>query len=113
MLLATVTLALQLAGPVAAPPDQPPIEPAPASAQEQKADAKEPPTPEHTGFRALFGNLVEDVKHLPSKENAYIATIGGGLALAAHPLDTGLNRRLLGQDDTVDDAFAAGKYVGD
>src|SRR4051812_17546614 len=109
MLLATALLALQLAGPVAAPPD-PPAEPAAASpAQEQKAEAKEPPTPAHTGLHALFGNLVEDVKHLPSMENAYIATIGGGLALAAHPLDSGVNGRLQSHDDAVDDAFAAGK----
>ncbi|MBW8867203.1 MAG: phosphatase PAP2 family protein [Acidobacteria bacterium] len=112
MLLATALLALQLAGPVAAPPD-PPAEPAAASsAQEQKAEAKEPPTPAHTGLHALFGNLVEDVKHLPSMENAYIATIGGGLALAAHPLDSGVNVRLRSHYDTVNDAFAAGKYIG-
>src|SRR3954466_11749579 len=112
MLLATALLALQLAGPVAAAPD-PPAEPAAASpAQEQKAEAKEPPTPAHTGLHALFGNLVEDVKHLPSMENAYIATIGGGLALAAHPLDSGVNGRLQSHDDAVDDAFAAGQYIG-
>ena len=57
-MLATVVLALQLAGPVLALPE-PPAEPAAASAQdqkatsaaqEQKAEAKEPPTPAHTGL---------------------------------------------------------------
>ena len=112
MLLATVTLAVQLAAPIAAPSD-PPAQPVPAaSPQEQKAEANEPPTPEHTGLRALVGNLVEDVKHLPSTQNVYIAAIGGGLALAAHPLDGGVNSRLRSHYDTVDDAFAAGKYIG-
>src|SRR5438093_583564 len=52
---------------------------------EQKAEAKEPPTPEHTGIRALFANLIEDIKHLPAKQNLYLAGLGGGLAGAAHP----------------------------
>ena len=120
MLIATVVVALQLAGAIPASPD-PPAEPTaasspqkqkPSSPEEQKADANEPPTPAHTGLRALFSNFVEDVKHLPSKQNAYIATIGGGLALAAHPLDTDVNGRLRSHYDSVDDAFAAGKYIG-
>src|ERR671931_103604 len=58
---------------------------------EQKAEAKEPPTPPHTGLRALFANLVEDVKHVPAKQNLYLAMIGGGLAGAAHPFDQDFN----------------------
>jgi hypothetical protein len=81
-------------------------------AQEQKAEAKEPPTPPHTGIRALFGDLVQDVKHLPSKRNAYILAIGGGLAAAAHPADTAFNARLRSHYDGVNKAFAAGKYIG-
>jgi hypothetical protein len=119
VLLAIVTLSLQLAVPVPGPSD-PPAEPSAVatapqeqpSPQEQKAEAKEPPTPAHTGLRALFANLVEDVQHLPSMQNAYIAGIGGGLALAAHPLDSGVNARLQSHYDTVNDAFAAGKYIG-
>ena len=120
MLLGVTLLALQLAGAVPAPP-VPPAQPAadvaaqeqkPSPPQEQKADAKEPPTPAHTGLRALFANVVEDVKHLPSAQNAYIAAIGGGLAMAGHPLDSDVNARLRSHYDTVDDAFAAGKYIG-
>jgi len=79
---------------------------------DQKAEAKEPPTPEHTGFRALFHNLLEDVQHLPSKQNLYLTAIGAGLATAAHPADQGLNVRLQSHYDTVNTLFAPGKYVG-
>jgi hypothetical protein len=36
-----------------------------------------PPTPRHTGVRALFKDLGTDVKHLPSKENLFWAAVGG------------------------------------
>jgi len=81
--------------------------------KEQKAAAKEPPTPPHTGIRALFENLVEDVKHLPAMQNVYLAAIGGGLAAAAHPADQTLNAKLISHYDAVNTAFAPGKYVGD
>jgi hypothetical protein len=79
---------------------------------EQKAEAKEPPTPPHTGIRALFGNLGEDVKHLPSKQNALLLGLGGGLAVSAHPYDRTFNVRLRSHYDGVNAAFAAGKYLG-
>ena len=114
MLLAVALFALQLAGPVGGLPDstaeqqqQPP------PPQEQRADANEPPTPAHTGLHALFGDFIEDVKHLPSAQNAYIAGIGGALALAAHPADQSFNARLLSHYDGVNLAFAPGKYIGD
>jgi membrane-associated phospholipid phosphatase len=81
--------------------------------QDQKADAKEPPTPPHTGIRALFGNLGEDVKHLPAMQNVYIAAIGGGLALAVHPADQSFNARLMSSNHFVNAFFAPGKYLGD
>lgn len=79
---------------------------------EQKAEAKEPPTPPHTGLRALIGNLMEDVKHLPAAQNGLLAGIGGGLALAAHPADQTFNGRLRSHYDAVNTAFAPGKYIG-
>jgi hypothetical protein len=111
MLYAILTAGLMLspAAPVQAP-SQPPQEQ--TKPDEQKAEAKEPPTPPHTGFRALFGNLVEDVKELPSKQNALLAGIGGGLALTAHPADQTFNVRLRSHYDGVNKAFAPGKYVG-
>ena len=63
----------------------------PPDPQEQKAEAKEPPTPPHTGIRALVQNLIEDVKHLPAKQNLYMTLIGGGLAASVHPVDQSFN----------------------
>src|SRR5689334_18348321 len=72
-----------------------------------------PPTPPRTGIKALFGNLGEDVKHLPAMQNLYLAGIGGALAGAAHPYDRTFNVRLRSHHDGVNAAFAAGKYIGD
>ncbi len=107
MLLMSTVLALALAVPAQVPSQADPSDP-----QEQKADAKEPPTPEHTGIRALFGDLGEDIKHLPDIQNVYIAAIGGGLALAAHQADQSFNAKLLSHYDGVNTAFAPGKYLG-
>jgi len=120
MVLITAALALVLSGPAQPPQASPPEpeaqqaepqEPRPAT-PEQKAEAKEPPTPPHTGIRALFGNLGEDIKHLPAMQNLYIAGIGGGLAAAAHPWDQAFNAKLLSHYDAVNTAFAPGKYLG-
>ena len=72
---------------------QEPVTP-PEPQPDQKADAKEPPTPAHTGLRALFGNLGEDITRLPAMQNLYIAAIGGALAAAVHPADDTFNQRL-------------------
>ncbi len=80
--------------------------------KEQPPDAKKPPTPEHTGLRALFGNLGEDIKHLPSMQNLELAAVGGGLAAAAHPVDATFNAHLQSQSDAVSAFFAPGKYLG-
>ena len=84
----------------------------PPDPQEQKAEAKEPPTPPHTGIRALAENLVEDVKQLPSKQNLLLTAIGGGLAASVHPVDQDFNARLRSHYDGVNKAFAPGKYLG-
>jgi len=74
----------------------------------QIADQKEPPTPPHTGIHALASGLVEDVKHLPSKPNAFLALLGGGLAAGVHPLDDDVNEQLKGAENV----WRPGKYVG-
>ncbi len=81
--------------------------------QGQTADEKKPPTPPHTGIRALFTGLGDDFKHLPSAENAYLALMGGGLAIGAHPFDQTFNAHLRSHYDEVNTAFAPGKYLGD
>jgi membrane-associated phospholipid phosphatase len=108
MFIAAAVLALALSDQSPSQPTAPP--PAPT---EQDDDAKAPPTPAHTGIRALFGNLGEDIKQLPALQNVYIAGIGGGLALAAHPADQSFTAKLLSHYDTVNAAFAPGKYLGD
>jgi membrane-associated phospholipid phosphatase len=107
MVLTTALLALALSGQAQGPTAAPAPDP-----QEQEAEAKEPPTSEHTGIRALFGDLGEDLKHLPAMQNLYIAAIGGALAGAAHPADASFNARLLSHYDAVNTAFAPGKYLG-
>ena len=107
MFLLAAALALALSAPAQAGQTS-----APADPEEQKADVKEPPTPPHTGIRALFGDLGEDIKHLPEMQNVYIAAVGGGLALAAHPEDRSFNAKLLSHYDTVNTLFAPGKYLG-
>ena len=78
-----------------------------------RAQEKEPPTPAHTGLHALFGNLGEDIKHLPATQNLYLVAIGGGLAAAAHPADQAFNRHVQSPSAVVSAVFASGKYVGD
>ena len=62
--------------------------------------APAPPTPRHTGIKAMVKDLGSDVMHLPSKENLFWAGVGGGLALAAHPFDDNV------QESIVDNNFA-------
>ena len=71
-----------------------------------------PPTPRHTGVRALFKNLVADVTHLPSRENLMWVGIGAGLAAAAHPFDDNVNRSLVGSK-SADRIFKAGEVIGE
>ena len=65
------------------------------------------PTPKHTGVRALFRNLGNDFKALPSMPNLWIAGVGGAAALAVHPWDDSVNQSLQGTD-----FFNAGQYLG-
>src|SRR4051794_25045761 len=71
-----------------------------------------PPTPRHTGIKGMFKDLVDDVKHLPSKENAWWAGIGGGLALAVHPVDDNVNKALI-ESDFAHDFFKPGAVIGE
>ena len=70
-----------------------------------------PPTPRHTGIKALFKDLVDDVKHLPSKENLAWAGVGGGLALAVHPADDNVNQTMV-NSDFAKNFFKPGAVLG-
>src|SRR5207247_9422036 len=56
--------------------------------------------------------LVCDCNYCPSRENALWAGVGGGLALAAHPLDENVNRGLVGSD-VADKVFKPGEILGE
>jgi hypothetical protein len=73
--------------------DQQPQQPAPAGSDAPAEERKPPPQP-HTGIKALVSGFVEDVRHVPSPQNGYLALVGGGLALAAHQADTSFNQHL-------------------
>lgn len=70
-----------------------------------------PPTPRHTGIKALVKGLGHDFMALPSKENALWAGFGGALALAAHPLDDNVNAALI-DNDAAKTFFKPGAIMG-
>ncbi|HWF85362.1 MAG TPA: phosphatase PAP2 family protein [Vicinamibacterales bacterium] len=76
-------------------------------------EEKKPPTPPHTGIHALFRNLGDDYKHLWSVDNGIVAAVGGGLALAVHPLDPTFNIHLRSHYALVNSIYAPAKYLGD
>jgi len=69
-----------------------------------------PPTPRHTGIKAMLKGLATDVEHLPSRENLFWVGIGSGLSLAVHPADDNLNQHLIGGG--VADVFRPGRVMG-
>src|SRR5262245_2394479 len=71
-----------------------------------------PPTPRHTGVKALAKDLVSDFRHLPSRENLFWVGVGSGLALAVHPLDDNIHDALVGSD-TADKIFKLGEPLGE
>ena len=68
-------------------------------------------TPRHTGVKALFRNLANDVAHLPSKENTLWAGVGGVAALAVHPADERVNHAMV-NSDVAHDIFKPGAVLG-
>jgi membrane-associated phospholipid phosphatase len=70
-----------------------------------------PPTPAHTGIKAMLKGLVADFGNLPSRENFFLAGVGGGLALAVHPADNDVNAHLVGKGWTRN-VFAPGAIIG-
>lgn len=95
--------------PTPAAPAVPPVNPAtPAPGDEDK-----PPTPVHTGFKALLYGLGQDIKHLPSRPNLYIAAAGGAAALAVHPLDDDVNTALRSHITLVNNIYKPAHIVGE
>lgn len=100
---------------VAAEPAAPTQEQAPAGpakgSGEEVAAAEEQTKPTRAFFPALFHNLGDDLKKIPRRNTLYWLAGGSALALAVHPQDNTLNRRLRGSDG-AETFFTAGKYVG-
>ena len=71
-----------------------------------------PPTPRHTGIKAMATHIVTNFKYLPAKENLYWAGGGGALALIAHPFDDNVNEALVG-NDTAEKIFKPGEILGE
>jgi hypothetical protein len=70
-----------------------------------------PPTPRHTGIKAMIKGLGVDVTHLPSRQNLFWVGVGSGLALAAHPFDDNVNGYFLNHTST-DKVFKPGAILG-
>lgn len=89
-----------------------PQSPAPA---ESSPDALQPPPASldnpHTGFKTLFRDVVQDFRHLPSRDTLLWLGIGGGLSALAVPEDDDLNGRLAGSH-FADVFFGPGKTLG-
>jgi len=92
----------------------------PCAAAAQEAPPAPPPDPQETPavatetrsfFSTLGHNLFDDLKHIPRRNSLYWAIGGGAAALAVHPADKELNRRLAGSD-AWDAFFTPGKYIG-
>ena len=106
---APLFLCVALAAPTSQAPPVESVGPSPAQLDQDGP----PPTPEHTGARAILRGLTDDIRHLPSKENLLLAGIGGGLALGTRPFDQTVNARVLNQYEVLNEIFAPAKYYGD
>ena len=69
------------------------------------------PTPEHTGIKALFKDLLDDTKHLPSMTNLFWVGAGAAGALAIHPADNHINEELT-DASWSHGTFGAGAVLG-
>jgi PAP2 superfamily len=84
----------------------------PQDPQKPPAAAGEEPTKPTRSFgSALVHNLGDDIKHLPRRNTVYFLAGGGALALAVHPFDDNVNRRLEGSG-AADTFFGPGKWIG-
>jgi hypothetical protein len=106
--LATSTVMAVL---IAAPLNAQTIVPISDIDQVVRQPAGPPPTPPHTGIKAMFKELGSDVKKLPSRENLFWVGIGSGLALAVHPADHNVTDTLVASR-TADRVFKPGSILG-
>lgn len=67
-------------------------------------------TPPHTGVRALVRAIGQDVVHIPTRGNFFVAAAGGLASAALHPIDDTTNSNLSGA--TFNKIFKAGALLG-
>src|SRR5207248_1799627 len=79
-------------------------------ASDALGQAGAPPTPQHTGIKAMIKGLGQDVTNLPSRQNLIWVGVGAGLSLAVHPLDKHANNDLSG--NTLGEVFTPGAVMG-
>src|SRR5438874_2913994 len=73
---------------------------------------EKPPTPAHTGFKALAKDTWDDFKAFPRRRSTWVILgIGSGAALLAHPVDDDVNARLVGKK-SAKWFWAPGKVIG-
>lgn len=84
----------------------------PKDPQKPPAVVGEAATKPTRGFLSSLGhNLKDDVRHLPRRNTLYFLAGGGALALAVHPSDNKINRRLEGSG-AAETFFKPGKVIG-
>jgi len=62
-------------------------------------------------FSALFSPLGSDIRHLATRDTAFVLAVGGAAALAAHPTDRHFTHSL-STNDPVENALDAGTPIG-
>ena len=82
------------------------VSPLAAQAPDEKTEPVAPP--QTTSLRTLPHDVIDDFKHLPSRESLWILGVGGAFALSVHPADKDVNSQLSDDHGT----FKAGKVIG-
>ena len=83
-----------------------------AAAQDPPQPAAPPPSPAHTGFKALFKETAHDFVAFPKRKSTWVILGGGAAAAAAlHPLDQGTNKHLL-TNDPLGNIWIPGTIIG-
>jgi hypothetical protein len=75
------------------------------------AHAQSAVTQDSTSFKSLFTDLGNDVRNLPSIDNAVIIGIGGGLSFAVHSEDRDITREFT-ESPAVEEVLEPGEVFG-
>jgi len=88
------------------------LPPTGAAAKASPQATTPPAQPTHTGLAALAHDTWNDFKAFPRRESTWVILgVGGGAALAVHPVDQEVTANL-SESSTADWFWAPGKYIG-